>query len=66
MKKPKKFDPVSLVPFRQLSSLIVQTEAAIERLRERGDGKALAELIFQQRHNLKVMFRQLERTKRCD
>jgi hypothetical protein len=50
--------------FAELGLLISYTRDAIVKYKERGDAAALAQLIFQQRHNLKVLFHKLEKVKR--
>ena len=47
-----------------LRVLIGQTHDAIETYRKRGDSAGLSKLIFQQRHNLKVLFKNLELAKK--
>lgn len=49
---------------RALERLIEQTEAAIDIYSKRGDSGAIAKLAFEQRHNLKVLFKNLEAAKK--
>ena len=56
----KQFDQA----MRDLKHLVALTHEIIDHHRKRGDAAAVAKLIFEQRHNLKVLFRQIERAKK--
>lgn len=49
---------------RVLNVLIDFTHEIVGHHTKRGDAQAAARLICEQRHNLKVLFRQLERAKK--
>jgi len=47
-----------------LHRLMAQTDSAIDSAHKKGDCGAVAALAFEQRHNLKVLFRLIEKAKK--
>lgn len=59
MSHAKQFDQA----MRDLKHLIALTDEVLTHFRKRGDAAGVSKVIFEQRHNLKVLFRQMEKAK---